>query len=102
MNRSAADFSYAVAGDVLKIWDLNLGNRSVTNDAENVLSKVEAAEGRSFAGFPILYRDSMGVWDRLIWDGQEVRFIPLRETSERLAFERLLKGQNHGSTPRLF
>ncbi|HEY0793537.1 MAG TPA: hypothetical protein VGD78_20920 [Chthoniobacterales bacterium] len=66
MNRSAADFSYAVAGDVLKIWDLNLGNRSVTNDAENVLQKVEAAESRSFAGAPILYRDSTGFWDRLI------------------------------------
>ena len=91
MNRSNADFSCALAGDVLKIRDLNLSNRSVTNDAENVLQKIEAVEGRSFAGRKIMYRDSMGFWDRLAWDGQEVRFIPLRETSERLAFKKLLK-----------
>jgi hypothetical protein len=91
MNRSAADFSYAMAGDVLTIWDLNLGNKSVTNDAENVLPKIEEAESRSFVGSPVMYRDSMGFWDGLAWDGQEVRFIPLRETSERLAFEKLLK-----------
>ena len=91
MNRSDADFSYAVAGDALTIWDLNLGNRSVTNDAENVPAKIEASEGRSFAGSPILYRDSMGFWDRSVRDGTTVRFAALREKHEPAAFEKLCR-----------
>ena len=91
MSRHEAEFSYSIEGEVLKIVDLDLGNRSVTNDAENVLAKIQASESRSFAGSKIMYHDSMGFWDRLAWDGQDVRFIPLRETSERLAFEKLLK-----------
>jgi hypothetical protein len=91
MSHFAADFSYHFNGPVLVIIDLDLGNRSVTNDAENVLAKIEAAEGRSFTGAPILYRDSMRFWDGLQWDGETVSFFPLRETSERLAFDKLLK-----------
>ena len=75
---------------MLKIWDLNLGSQSVTNDAENVLRKIEVWHQRSLAGCRILYRDSLGFWDRLEWDGKEVRFFPLRETQEQAA-ERKLK-----------
>jgi hypothetical protein len=39
LNRSAcqADFTYSMTLDLIKICDLNLGNKSVTNDIENVL-----------------------------------------------------------------
>jgi hypothetical protein len=36
-----ADFTYSISGNVISIVDLNLGNRSVTNDIENVLCKME-------------------------------------------------------------
>ncbi|HEY0789463.1 MAG TPA: hypothetical protein VGD78_00235 [Chthoniobacterales bacterium] len=35
MSRAEADFSYALRDGVLVIWDLDLGNKSVPNDAEN-------------------------------------------------------------------
>jgi hypothetical protein len=47
--------------------DLNLGNRSVTNDAENVVRKILSEHGRTRK---IVYRDSMGDWDELIHDGE--------------------------------
>jgi hypothetical protein len=36
-----ADFTYSIVGNVISIIDLDLGNRSVTNDIENVLRKIE-------------------------------------------------------------
>ena len=36
-----ADFTYSIRGNVISIIDLNLGNRSVTNDIESVLRKIE-------------------------------------------------------------
>jgi hypothetical protein len=43
LNRSVsqADFTYSMTLDLIKIVDLNLGNKSVTNDIENVLRKIE-------------------------------------------------------------
>jgi hypothetical protein len=32
---SHGDFTYSISGNVISITDLNLGNRSVTNDAES-------------------------------------------------------------------
>jgi hypothetical protein len=34
-----ADFTYTMTLDLIKIVDLNLGNKSVTNDIENLLPK---------------------------------------------------------------
>jgi hypothetical protein len=55
-----ADFTYSITLDLIKIVDLNLGNKSVTNDIENVLRKIEAWHQGSIAGFKIMYRDSEG------------------------------------------
>ena len=54
-NRSVcqADFSYSMTLDLIKIVDLNLGNKSVTNDIENVLRKIEAWHQGSIAGFKL-------------------------------------------------
>jgi len=49
--------------NVITITDLDLGNRSVTNDIENVLRKIEYWHQGSIATFRIMYRDSLGVWD---------------------------------------
>jgi hypothetical protein len=80
-----AQFSFTLQGDVLKIWDLGLGSQSVTNDAENVLRKIEAWYKKPLTGYRIMYRDSMETWDGMEWDGQEVRFFPLREAQEHAA-----------------
>ena len=84
-----ADFSYTVSEDVLKIVDLDLGDNSVTNDAERVLGKIERWQPGLIARCRIMYRDSMGYWDGMEWDGQEVRFFPIRETDERAAERKL-------------
>ena len=84
-----AEFSYAVDQDVIKIVDLNLGSNSVTNDAERVLGKIERWQPRLIARCRIMYRDGKGIWDGMEWDGQEVRFFPIRETDERAAERKL-------------
>ena len=60
-----ADFTYSMSTNVITITDLDLGNRSVTNDIENVLRKIEYWHQGSIATFRIMYRDSLGVWDRV-------------------------------------
>jgi hypothetical protein len=93
LNRLAcqADLSYSMALDLIKICDLNLGNKSVTNDIENVLRKIEAWHQASIAGFRIMYRDSDGHWDGVWWDGQDATFFAFRETSEAAA-EKKVRG----------
>jgi len=59
-----ADFTYSMSPDVIAITDLDLGNKSVTNDIENVLRKIEYWHQGSIATFRIMYRDSLGVWER--------------------------------------
>jgi hypothetical protein len=36
-----ADFTYSMSTNVITITDLDLGNKSVTNDIENVLRKID-------------------------------------------------------------
>ncbi len=85
-----ADFNYAISGKVISIVDLNLGNRSVTNDIENVLRKIEHFHQAPITGFLIMYRDYEGVWDGIHWDGEHASFFALRETEEGRAREKLL------------
>lgn len=59
-----ADFTYSILGNVISIVDLGLGNRSVTNDIENVLRKIEHYHQGSIADFKIMYRDSDQIWGR--------------------------------------
>jgi hypothetical protein len=87
---SHADFTYSMSGNVISIIDLNLGNRSVTNDVENVLRKIEHFHQTPIFGFKIMYRDSDGIWDGIEWDGDHPSFFALRETDESEARRKLL------------
>jgi hypothetical protein len=78
-----ADFTYSILGNVLSIVDLNLGNRSVTNDIENVLRKIEHYHQGSIVHFKIMYRDSEQIWDGIDWDGEHASFFALREKRRR-------------------
>jgi hypothetical protein len=65
-----ADFTYSISPGANVIIDTTLGTRSVTNDLENVLCKIEDYHQGSIRGFKIMYRDSDGFWDGGNWDGQ--------------------------------
>lgn len=86
-----ADFSYSIAGNIISIVHLSLGNRSVTNDVENVLRKIEYFHQAPIVGFRIMYRDCQGIWDGIAWDGQHSSFFALRETEEGRARDKLLE-----------
>ena len=55
--KSETNFIYSISGNVISIIDLNLGNRSVTNDIENVLRKIEHYHQAPIGGFHFIYRD---------------------------------------------
>jgi hypothetical protein len=50
-----------VEEDKIFIVDLDLGNKSVTNDAEYVFSELS----KHFPGKRIIYRDTLGCWDEI-------------------------------------
>lgn len=85
----AADYTYSVEGTVIAIIDLDLGNRSVTNDIEYVLADIRAELG-DLAGYSVIYRDSMGRWDGIRLVGNTVHFYGLGETEKERAMSRLL------------
>lgn len=62
-NRS--DYCTELAGHVICITDLNLGSRSVTNDAEGVIRDL-VESGYDLARMPVIYRDSTGTWDEMV------------------------------------
>jgi len=63
--KSKADFIYEIIDGIVCIRDQDLGNISVTNDAENVIADIELLEG-SLKDFPVVYQDSDYTWDRII------------------------------------
>ena len=61
---SDADFIYEIDGDVVTVRDLNLGNISVTNDAQNVIAKLHAL--LDLTDKKVEYYDSEGQLDKLL------------------------------------
>ena len=72
-----ADYTYKMAPDgrSLHIVDLNLGNKSVTNDIENVLADIK--QTNDLRGVTITYLDSMKDVDEIVHDnGHFIAFRP--------------------------
>ena len=97
-----ADYTYKldIEKKVLTIVDLDRGNRSVTNDMENVIVGIAEREGvtvQGLCGFGIAYKDSMGRWDGVKASPLEygravaIRFYSLNEKDEESAVKSLLK-----------
>lgn len=64
-NSSRADYEVVrVEEDRVFIIDLDLGNKSVTNDAEEVFKEIKF----HFPGKRLIYRDSLGKWDEILED----------------------------------
>lgn len=60
---SRADFSIVkIESDKIFIVDLDCGNRSITNDAENVYADIK----KIFPDHRLIYRDTMGRWDEIV------------------------------------
>lgn len=70
-----ADYTYTIENGTVKIIDLNLGNVSVTNDAENVVTEIQSTT--DIKGLKIVYRDSDGNWDEIIpnWSDQVCLYV---------------------------
>ena len=70
-NSLRADYEVVlVEEDRVFIVDLNLGNKSVTNDAEEVLKEIQY----HFPGKRLIYKDSMGKWDEIVEEGIWIRY----------------------------
>lgn len=81
-NMHRADYIYRVNERTIIIEDLDKGNRSVTNDAEQVIADIVAEKGH-LTGYRIFYRDSEGMWDELlVKDDQFAGFAPLQKSDE--------------------
>lgn len=77
--------------NIIKIEDLNLGNKSITNDIENVVAEIARLEKIDPAQYMIVYKDSEGTWDG--WDHQQQQFIPLSEEDYRDAVDKYILKQ---------
>jgi hypothetical protein len=60
-----ADYTCTIEDDVIIIIDLDKGNATVTNDIEMVIQDL-VQDGVPVDSMPIIYQDSMGVWDQVI------------------------------------
>jgi hypothetical protein len=83
-----ADFTYKIT-TMISIADTGKGRRSVTNDIEAVLRKIEYWHQGSVAAFKIMYRDENGVWDGVRWDGRHPVFFAIRESDEGKAMQNM-------------
>jgi hypothetical protein len=59
--RTRADFTYKITPILISITDTGLGSRSVADDAEAVLRKIELHQG-SISSFKTMCRDGKGFW----------------------------------------
>ncbi len=64
-NRSEYEVIGVQDGTVYLV-DINLGNKSVTNDAENVVAEILNEYGYEKR---VVYRDSMGNWAEMLHNG---------------------------------
>ena len=71
LSKSHADFTYAITAKTIKIEDTGKGARSVGDNLEAVLRKIEGWHQGSIAGFLISYLDTKGAWHQVSWNGRE-------------------------------
>jgi hypothetical protein len=88
--RTRADFTYKIIPDLISITDTGLGQRSVLDDIEAVLQKIEYLHQGSIPKFKIMCRDDRGFWHRVHCDGKVASVFALQETDEGKASKKLL------------
>jgi hypothetical protein len=84
-----SDFTYhtrEVNGtSVLVIIDLDRGGMSVTNNVEAVVKSIAAELGEDIYKRPIIYKDSMGIYDGIDGTNLASPFYHIGETDEARA-----------------
>jgi hypothetical protein len=79
---SPSTYTYTVEDGVICIVDQNRG-RSVTNDAEYVIEDLHE-KGLDLDKLPVIYRDTLGVWDQLrVEKGEFLDFHSLGATRDK-------------------
>lgn len=70
-----SNYTYKIDGEFLFIEDLNTGDKSVTNDIEEIVKELAICIGPNIKDMLIIYRDSDGVIDGIdITDTTPVEF----------------------------
>jgi hypothetical protein len=72
---SQADFTYKMTVNAIKIQDTGKGAKTVAEDLEAVLRKIETWHQEPVAGFRIIYRDTEGNEHPIQWDGKVARVV---------------------------
>jgi hypothetical protein len=62
MRIGKSDYTWKLKDDVISLIDLNLGNKSLTNDIENALLEIRQVLGNKIENCKIIYRDSQEIW----------------------------------------
>jgi hypothetical protein len=70
-----ADFTYTMTPDAVKIQDSGKGKKSVADDLEAVLRKIEHWHQGSIARYRISYRSTQGTEHLVDWDGKTARLL---------------------------
>jgi hypothetical protein len=68
-----ADFTYAITPNTIEIQDTGKGKKSVADELEAVLRKIEYWHQGSIACTASTYRSAQGTEHLLEWDGQTAR-----------------------------
>ena len=92
LNRSEcqADFTYTITVKTIKIQDTGKDRKSVADDLQAVLRKIEEWHQDSIAGFKIMCRYGKGFWHGVRWDSKTAFCFALNETDERKASKKFL------------
>lgn len=93
MKKVAADYTYEISKNILSIIDLDLGNTSVTNDIENVITEIAYKEQIDPIKYKIIYRDSAGFWDGYDFLNENFVHIGTRSKSEALNSKFILENE---------
>ncbi len=81
VNSANSDYEVDMVNNTVIVYDLDLGNASVTHDIVNVLDDVHH-NFTNLIGKKIIYQDSDGVFDGVLINAQAkfVAFYPIHET----------------------
>src|SRR5262245_32763614 len=76
--RTQADFIYKITPTLISITDTGLGQRTVVEDIETVLHKIEYWHRDTITSFKIMSKDGKGFWHEVHWDGTNASYISFR------------------------
>lgn len=83
VKRPKSDFTYEILdGNILLIYDQDMGNRSVTNDIDNVIKAISEIEQLDLQKYNIAYQDSIGTFDGVRFDGSYAEIFSINGKSK--------------------